>query len=78
MCYKDLHDKVHQLIGTAETEGAKLLLDGRNFKVEGHPNGLWVGPTIFDNVKTNMTVYKEEIFGPCMGIMHVETLEEAV
>jgi malonate-semialdehyde dehydrogenase (acetylating)/methylmalonate-semialdehyde dehydrogenase len=78
MCYKELFEKVNSLIGTAEKEGAKVLMDGRNLKVDGYPNGLWVGPTIFDNVKTNMTIYTEEIFGPCMCIMRVDSLEEAV
>lgn len=78
LCYKELYDRVHQLIATAEPEGAKVLLDGRNFKVADSPNGLYVGPTVFDNVQTHMTVYKEEIFGPCMGIMRVDTLEDAV
>ena len=59
-------------------EGAKLLLDGRNVKVAGFEQGNFVGPTIFDGVKENMTIYTEEIFGPVLCVVGVETLEDAV
>ena len=52
-------------------EGAKLILDGRNIKVDGHPNGFYIGPTIFDEVHPEMTIAKEEIFGPVVSIVHV-------
>jgi malonate-semialdehyde dehydrogenase (acetylating)/methylmalonate-semialdehyde dehydrogenase len=71
-------DRVEQLIGTAEAEGASLLLDGRGCVVEGYPNGNWIGPTLIDNVTEEMTCYKEEIFGPVLTVMHVETLDEAI
>jgi len=59
-------------------EGAKLLLDGRGVKVEGYPNGYFIGPTIFDEVTPEMTIAREEIFGPVMSIMHVKDFEEAL
>jgi len=78
MCYPELRDRVKMLIGTAEKEGAKLLLDGRNCKIEGYPNGFWVGPTVIDEVTADMTCYKEEIFGPVLSIVHVDTLDDAI
>lgn len=71
-------ERAEHIIGTAEAEGADLLLDGRGYEVEGYPNGNWIGPTLIDNVTEEMTCYKEEIFGPVLTIMHVETLDEAI
>ena len=59
-------------------EGAKLLLDGRDVKVEGYPNGYFIGPTIFDEITPEMTIAREEIFGPVMSIIHVNDFEEAL
>ena len=59
-------------------EGATLLLDGRGVKVDGHPNGFFVGPTIFDNVKPEMCIAKEEIFGPVMSVIKVKSFEKAL
>ena len=59
-------------------EGAKLLLDGRNIKVDGYPEGAFVGPTIFDQVKPDMVIAKEEIFGPVASIIRVNDLDEAM
>ena len=61
-------EKVLGYIDTGEKEGAKLLSDGRNFKKQGYENGYFVGPTIFDNVKPEMKIYKEEIFGPVLSL----------
>ncbi|KPJ59708.1 MAG: methylmalonate-semialdehyde dehydrogenase [Latescibacteria bacterium DG_63] len=71
-------ERVLGYIASAVREGAELLLDGRNVKVVGYPNGYFVGPTIFDNVKSSMTIAKEEIFGPVVAIMRVDSLEEAL
>jgi malonate-semialdehyde dehydrogenase (acetylating)/methylmalonate-semialdehyde dehydrogenase len=65
-------------IERALKEGANLLLDGRNVKVDGHPNGFFVGPTIFDAVTPDMCIAQEEIFGPVMSIIKVESYDEAV
>ncbi len=65
-------------IERALKEGARLLVDGRDVEVEGHPNGFFVGPTVFDNVKPDMCIAQEEIFGPVMSIVKVKSYEEAV
>jgi len=59
-------------------EGAKLLLDGRDMKVEEYPNGYFIGPTIFDEVTPQMTIAKEEIFGPVASIIAAKDLDEAI
>lgn len=64
---------VERLIADGQKNG-KLLLDGRGVKVEGYPNGNWVGPTIIDNCTKGMACYEEEIFGPVMNIVRVDTL----
>lgn len=70
-------DNVNRLIADGEKNGT-LLLDGRNPKVDGYPNGNWVGPTVIDNCKAGMACYDEEIFGPVMNIVRVDTLQEAI
>ncbi len=59
-------------------EGAELLLDGRGCKVPEHPNGFFVGPTVFDKVTPSMSIAREEIFGPVIPIIHVKDLDEAI
>ena len=58
-------------------EGAKLLLDGRGLKLQGHEEGFFIGPTLFDHVKPSMKTYQDEIFGPVLQVVRAETLEEA-
>lgn len=58
--------------------GAKLLLDGRTIKVEDFPDGYFIGPTIFSEVNPEMTIAQDEIFGPVLSIIRVETFDEAV
>ncbi|ACJ30087.1 Methylmalonate-semialdehyde dehydrogenase [Shewanella piezotolerans WP3] len=70
--------RVVGLIAQGIEEGADCLLDGTNFTVEGHESGNWVGPTMFDKVTTDMSIYKEEIFGPVLCCMNAETLEDAI
>ena len=70
--------RVEHLIGTGVEEGASLILDGRGITVEGFENGNFVGPTIFDNVTSDMQIYKEEIFGPVLCIMRANSLNEAI
>lgn len=71
------HDKVLNFIEAGVKEGARLLIDGRTFK---HPelNGYFLGPTLFDNVTEGMSIYQNEIFGPVLIIMSVDTLDEAI
>ncbi|MDN5848109.1 MAG: CoA-acylating methylmalonate-semialdehyde dehydrogenase [Nitrococcus sp.] len=70
--------RVEEIIGEAEREGAKLLLDGRGCTVEGYPAGNWVGATLIDEVTTAMRCYQEEIFGPVLSVMHVADLDQAI
>ena len=71
------HERITGYIGDAESRGARVLVDGRNLKVEGQP-GNWIGPTIIDNVTPDMPSAFEEIFGPVLSIIHVDTLDEAI
>ena len=59
-------------------EGAKLEMDGRGIKVDGHPEGSFLGPTIFTDVDIDMTIAQDEIFGPVLGIIRVDSFDEAV
>lgn len=68
---------IEELIGSAEKEGGKILLDGRNIKVAGYPDGNWVGPTIIEG-KPGMTCYEKEIFGPVLTVINVGSLDEAI
>lgn len=70
--------RVLGLIESGVTEGATLALDGRNVQVEGYPDGNFVGPTIFTDVRTDMRIYREEIFGPVMCVVTVDTLDAAI
>ncbi|MCR6661497.1 MAG: CoA-acylating methylmalonate-semialdehyde dehydrogenase [Asticcacaulis sp.] len=69
--------KVETYIQMGVDEGAELLLDGRGMKLQGHEEGFFIGPTLFDHVKPNMQTYQEEIFGPVLQVVRAETLEEA-
>lgn len=71
-------ERVESLITRGEQEGANLLLDGRNCTVDGLPDGNWVGPTLFSGVKSDMDIYKEEVFGPVLSCMEVDTLADAI
>lgn len=71
-------ERIESLIASAEEEGATIVLDGRGCKPEKYPNGNFVGPTLITNVTKDMKCYKEEIFGPVLVCLSVDTLEEAV
>lgn len=71
-------DRVLDLITQGTREGAKLLLDGRECRVSSHPKGNFVGPTLFDQVTPDMTIYKEEIFGPVLLLMRAKNIDEAI
>jgi len=70
--------RINHLIDSAEKEGAKILLDGRNVEVPEYPDGNFVGPTIITNMSPDMQAYKNEIFGPVLCVLSVDTLEEAI
>ncbi len=71
-------EKVEGWIQTGVNEGAELVVDGRGFTLQGHEKGFFVGPTLFDRVTTNMSSYKEEIFGPVLQIVRAQSFEEAL
>ncbi|WP_180072881.1 CoA-acylating methylmalonate-semialdehyde dehydrogenase [Acinetobacter sp. YH12200] len=70
--------RVIDLINSGVEQGAELLLDGRDVNVQGYEKGNFVGPTIFNQVTTDMRIYQEEVFGPVLAIIHVDTLEQAI
>ncbi len=70
--------RIEDYISEAERNGAKILVDGRGAVVEGCEKGTYVGPTVIDFVKPNMSVATEEIFGPVISIMRTDTLDEAI
>jgi malonate-semialdehyde dehydrogenase (acetylating)/methylmalonate-semialdehyde dehydrogenase len=69
---------VASYIEAGVAQGAKLVVDGRNPKVNGESNGFWLGPTLFDGVDSSMSIYKEEIFGPVLSVVRVKTYNEGV
>jgi malonate-semialdehyde dehydrogenase (acetylating) / methylmalonate-semialdehyde dehydrogenase len=71
-------DRITGLIGSGEAQGARLAVDGRDYRVAGHEGGFWVGPTVIDQVTTEMDVYREEIFGPVLSVVRATTVDEAI
>jgi len=70
--------KICDFISAGEKQGAALLVDGRTITVAGHDTGFFVGPTLFDHVSPDMTIYKEEIFGPVLAIVRVPNYQTAL
>ena len=70
--------RVENWIQTGVDEGAELVVDGRGFTLQGHEEGFFIGPTLFDRVTTDMSAYKEEIFGPVLQIVRAPSFEDAV
>ena len=70
-------EKVKGYVDLGVKEGAKLVLDGRDLKLQGYENGFYIGGCLFDHVTTDMRIYKEEIFGPVLSVVRVKTFEEA-
>ncbi len=75
---KEHKNKIENYISLGIQEGAKLIEDGRNFKIQGYEKGHFVGPTLFDNVTSEMTIYKEEIFGPVVCVVRANNYDEAL
>ena len=71
-------ERVLSLVATGETEGAKILCDGRAAKVADAPNGFFLGPTIIDQVQHDMTLAREEVFGPVLNVMRTADLDHAI
>jgi malonate-semialdehyde dehydrogenase (acetylating)/methylmalonate-semialdehyde dehydrogenase len=70
--------KIADYIQIGVDEGAELVVDGRGFSMQGYEKGFFIGPSLFDQVKTGMKTYNEEIFGPVLQIVRAESFEEAV
>ncbi|MGB4400050.1 MAG: CoA-acylating methylmalonate-semialdehyde dehydrogenase [Daejeonella sp.] len=75
---KESKNRIEEYINEAEKMGAKILVDGRNTTVSGKENGTYIGATIIDFVTPDMSVAKEEVFGPVISIMRTKTLDEAL
>jgi malonate-semialdehyde dehydrogenase (acetylating)/methylmalonate-semialdehyde dehydrogenase len=71
-------DKVASYVDAGVKEGAKLVLDGRGLKVPGCEDGFYLGVSLFDRVKPEMSIYRDEIFGPVLVVLRAGTLEEAI
>ena len=71
-------DKILGLVETGVEQGAKLVVDGRGFKMQGYEDGFFVGACLFDNVTTDMDIYKQEIFGPVLSTVRAKSYEEAL
>jgi malonate-semialdehyde dehydrogenase (acetylating)/methylmalonate-semialdehyde dehydrogenase len=67
-----------RLVETGVAQGAELVVDGRNFNLQGYENGFFVGPHLFDHVTTDMDIYKTEIFGPVLSTVRCQSYEEAL
>ncbi|MEO6697815.1 MAG: CoA-acylating methylmalonate-semialdehyde dehydrogenase, partial [Paraperlucidibaca sp.] len=70
--------RIEELIAAGVAEGARLVLDGRNPAVKGYEHGNFIAPTLFAGVKPGMRIYDEEIFGPVLCVVEVDTLDEAI
>ncbi|WJR68038.1 CoA-acylating methylmalonate-semialdehyde dehydrogenase [Neorhizobium sp. CSC1952] len=75
---KEAHARIEGLIGRGVEEGARLVVDGRGFKLQGYENGYFVGGTLFDHVTPEMDIYKQEIFGPVLSVVRANNYEEAL
>jgi malonate-semialdehyde dehydrogenase (acetylating)/methylmalonate-semialdehyde dehydrogenase len=71
-------DKVRSYVDIGVKEGAKLAVDGRDFKMQGYENGFYLGGCLFDEVKPSMRIYKEEIFGPVLSVVRAADYGEAL
>jgi malonate-semialdehyde dehydrogenase (acetylating)/methylmalonate-semialdehyde dehydrogenase len=71
-------DRVSGYVDAGEAAGATLVVDGRGVKPDADGEGFFVGPTLFDNVTTDMSIYTDEIFGPVLSVVRVDTYEEGV
>jgi malonate-semialdehyde dehydrogenase (acetylating)/methylmalonate-semialdehyde dehydrogenase len=75
---KEHLSKVKGYVDIGEKEGAKLIVDGRNFKLQGYEKGYYIGGCLFDQVTKDMRIYKEEIFGPVLSVIRAKDFDEAL
>ncbi len=71
-------DRIVSLVDAGERDGATVAVDGRGLRVDGHPDGFFVGPTVLDRVTPDMEVHREEVFGPVVGVLRADTVDEAI
>ena len=71
-------DKVTGYVAAGVDEGASLVVDGREVQPDGEPGGFWLGPTLFDNVTPDMSIYRDEIFGPVLSVIRVHSYDEGL
>ncbi len=71
-------ERVLGLVASGVEQGAKLVVDGRDFNMQGYEDGFFVGPHLFDHVTTDMDIYKQEIFGPVLSTVRAKSYEEAI
>ncbi|MFC5738503.1 CoA-acylating methylmalonate-semialdehyde dehydrogenase [Sinirhodobacter huangdaonensis] len=75
---KQAQDRINGLIGSGVEQGATLVVDGRGLKIQGYENGFYVGPTLFDDVTPEMDIYRQEIFGPVLSTVRMDSYEDAL
>ncbi len=75
---KQAQDRINGLIGAGVEQGATLVVDGRGLKIQGYENGFYVGPTLFDDVTPEMDIYRQEIFGPVLSTVRMDSYEDAL
>ncbi len=75
---KQAQDRINGLIGSGVEQGATLVVDGRTLKIQGYENGFYVGPTLFDDVTPEMDIYRQEIFGPVLSTVRMDSYEDAL
>ena len=75
---RQAQQRILGLIDTGEAQGASITVDGRGYTVPGFENGFFVGPTVIDHVSTDMEVYREEIFGPVLSVVRMDSVDEAI
>jgi len=75
---KQARDRVLGLVNSGVEQGAELVVDGRDFKLQGYENGYFVGGCLFDRVTTDMDIYKQEIFGPVLSVVRAPSYEDAL
>src|ERR1700712_1791171 len=75
---RQAQERILGLIDTGESQGARITVDGRGYQVPGFENGFFVGPTVIDQVATDMDVYREEIFGPVLSVVRSDSVDDAI
>ncbi len=74
----EARSRVSGYVESGQQQGAQLVVDGRGLVVAGHEDGFFIGPSVLDRVTTRMDVYRDEVFGPVLAILRVDTLDEAI